>query len=128
MYIRITRSLRWWQSCLAFFLLDARSCECCRFGGTVTSLQNLQRLCTDRVELDGGPGGRSQLLSITGWLLTGESMWSPPAGLWRTLRVLEVEDYRGQDWGVLGARATCISQLQVLSPAFYSDECRAVYH
>lgn len=102
----------------------------CRFGAAVSAIPNLRRLRTDWVELidppyathasmdggefgDAGSGGRSRLLSITGWLLTGDCMFRPGPGLRRTLRVLEVEDYHGLDWGVLGARASCLSQLQV---------------
>jgi hypothetical protein len=108
-------------------------CQChgtekCRFGAAVSCMPNLRRLRTDWVELieptsrragdhDGlsiSPGARSRLLSITGWLLTGDCMWRPAGvGMRRTLRVLELEDYSGLDWGVLGARVACLSQLQV---------------
>lgn len=102
-----------------------------RFGAAVLALPALRRLRTDWVELieppfashghvdgdfgDAGPGGRSRLLSITGWLLTGECLrCGAPGRLRQTLRVLEVEDYHGLDWGVLGARVACLSQLQAL--------------
>lgn len=96
----------------------------------VASLPHVRRLRTDWVELiqqpkplqlfecgeyGASPGGQSRLLSITGWLLTGDRMWGPRIGLQRTLRVLDLEDYHGLDWGVLGARVSSLSQLQVSS-------------
>ena len=105
-------------------LWNSRALNCRRLGGAVAGLQNLRRLCTGCVELIdpcdascsgmGGQGGRPRLISITEWLLNHNCMWGPGAGLWRTLRVLKVTDHHGLDWGVLGAQAACLSQLQVL--------------